>query len=89
MHYAQARQLFLTPPATERPAAGIPDTPGRRLRDAAEPIATISWWGRPVNDRLAALGPDFLTGYVWGRAWSAAIVAGGAAPPDPYERISG
>ncbi|MGY1699769.1 SCO6745 family protein [Geodermatophilus sp. SYSU D00766] len=68
MDYALAQQLFLTPPETERPAAGIPDTPGRRLRDAAEPIATISWWGRPVNDRLAALGLDFLTGYVWGRA---------------------
>jgi helix-turn-helix protein len=66
--YAQAQQAFLTPVAPERPAAGLPDTPGRRLRDAAEPIATISWWGRPVNDRLAALGLDFLTGYVWGRA---------------------
>ncbi|SDC89952.1 hypothetical protein SAMN05660690_2831 [Geodermatophilus telluris] len=68
MDYAQAQQVFLTPQAGERPAAAVPDTPGRRLRDAAEPIATISWWGRPVNDRLAALGLDFLTGYVWGRA---------------------
>jgi helix-turn-helix protein len=66
--YAQAQQTFLTPVDTERPLAGLPDTPGRRLRDAAEPLATISWWGRPVNDRLAALGLDFLTGYVWGRA---------------------
>ncbi len=66
--YAQARQVFLTPPAVERPPAAVPDTPGRRLRDAAEPIATVSWWGEPVNDRLAALGLDFLTGYVWGRA---------------------
>ena len=61
--YAQAQQAFLSPVAPERPAAGVPGTPGRRLRDAAEPIATISWWGRPVNDRLAALGLDFLTGY--------------------------
>lgn len=68
MDYAQAQQVFLTPPDSERPPAGIPDSPGRRLRDAAEPIATISFWGRPVNDRLAALGLDFLTGYVWGRA---------------------
>ena len=68
MDYAQAQQVFLTPLEDERPAAGIPDTAGRRLRDAAEPLATISWWGKPVNDRLAALGLDFLTGYVWGRA---------------------
>jgi helix-turn-helix protein len=66
--HAQAQQAFLTPTGVGRPAAGIPDTPGRRLRNAAEPIATISWWGKPVNDRLAALGLDFLTGYVWGRA---------------------
>ncbi len=68
MDYAQAQQAFLTPTGAGRPAAGIPDTPGRRLRDAAEPIATISWWGEPVNDRLAALGLDFLTGYVRGRS---------------------
>ena len=68
MDFAQAQQAFLTPRGAERPAADLPDTPGRRLRDAAEPIATVSWWGGPVNDRLAALGLDFLTGYVWGRA---------------------
>ncbi len=38
---------------------------------------------------LAAIGPDLpdLTRQL--DAWSAAVVAGGAAPPDPYKRISG
>jgi len=67
MEYADARAVFLVPPAEERTAPALPDTPARRLRDAAEAIATVSWWGKPVNDRLAALGLDFLTGYVWGR----------------------
>ena len=53
--FAQAQQVFLSPPDAERPPSGVPDSPSRRLRDAAEPIATVSWWGRPVNDRLAAL----------------------------------
>jgi hypothetical protein len=66
--FAQAQQVFLTPPGSERPAARVPDTPARGLRDAAEPIATISIWGRPLNERLSALGLDFLTGYVWARA---------------------
>ena len=68
MDYAQARTVFLTPPAEERPPSRLPDTPARRLRDAAEPIATISFWGPPVNQRLADLGLNFLTGYVWARA---------------------
>ncbi|MGY1679984.1 hypothetical protein, partial [Geodermatophilus sp. SYSU D01176] len=68
MDFAQAQQVFLTPPDSERPPAGVPDTPARRLRDAAEPIATISFWGRQVNERLSGLGLNFLTGYVWARA---------------------
>lgn len=67
MDYAQARTVFLSPPPLGQPAPRLPDTPGRRLRDAAEPIATIYIWGRPVNERLAALGLNFLTGYVWSR----------------------
>ena len=67
MDYAQAQTVFLQPPAEGRPAPRVPDTPARRLRDAAEPIATISFWGQPVNDRLADLGLNFLTGYVWAR----------------------
>src|SRR3712207_5949651 len=66
--FAQAQQVFLTPPDPERPPAEVPDTPARRLRDAAEPIATISIWGRQLNERLSALGLNFLTGYVWARA---------------------
>ncbi|MDP9429181.1 MAG: hypothetical protein M3Q47_10060 [Actinomycetota bacterium] len=68
MDFAQAQQVFLTPPDAERPPAGVSDTPARRLRDAAEPIATISIWGRQVNERLSDLGLNFLTGYVWARA---------------------
>lgn len=44
------------------------DSPARRLRDAVEPVAMVSVWARPTYDRYAALGLDFLTGYVWGRA---------------------
>ena len=40
----------------------------RRLRDAIEPIAMHSVWSRATNERLAGLGLDFLSGYVWGRA---------------------
>ncbi len=68
MDYATARRVFLAPPAAPRPTPRLPDTPARRLRDAAEPLATISFWSRSVNERYAALGLDFLTGYVWGRA---------------------
>ena len=66
--YATARTVFLSPPAAPRATPRLPDTPARRLRDAAEPLATISFWSRSVNERFAALGLDFLTGYVWGRA---------------------
>lgn len=44
------------------------DSPARRLRDAVEPLATVSFWAEPVYDRYAALGLDFLTGYVWSRS---------------------
>jgi hypothetical protein len=66
--YATARTVFLSPPAAPRATPRLPDTPARRLRDAAEPLATISFWSKGVNERFAALGLDFLTGYVWGRA---------------------
>ena len=68
MQYAEAREAFFAVPADGRPAPRIPDSPGRRLRDAAEPLATISFWAPEVNDRFAALGLDFLTGYVWARS---------------------
>ncbi len=44
------------------------DSPARRLRDAVEPLAAVSFWAKPVYDRYAALGLDFLTGYVWSRS---------------------
>lgn len=44
------------------------DTPARRLRDAVEPLAAVSFWSRPAYDAYAALGLDFLTGYVWSRS---------------------
>lgn len=88
MDYAQARTVFLSPPPAGRPAPHVPDTPARRLRDAAEPIATTYIWGRPVNERLAELGLNFLTGYVWSRAApmgepSAPVVAAAFAVFEP------
>jgi hypothetical protein len=44
--------------------------PARRLRDACEPLAMHALWNRRTNESLAALGLDFLTGYVAGRAAS-------------------
>lgn len=43
-------------------------SPARRLRDAVEPLAMHSVWSRHVNEATAALGLDFMTNYVWGRA---------------------
>ena len=43
-------------------------SPARRLRDAIEPIAMHSVWCRGTNERLAAMGHDFMTGYVSSRA---------------------
>ncbi len=49
-------------------APTIDPSPARGLRDAIEPIAMHVVWARATNERLATLGLDFLTGYVWGRA---------------------
>ena len=66
--YAEVRKLFIETPAPEgRAASPVPDSAARRLRDAAEPIATISFWAPEVNERLEALGLHFMTGYVWAR----------------------
>lgn len=40
----------------------------RRLRDAIEPLAMHPVWSRQTNEAMAALGLDFFSGYVWGRA---------------------
>ena len=72
MDYADAVATFCSP----RPAGTLlPEVvraggPARRLRDACEPLAMHGLWNRHTNERLAALGLDFLTGYVWGRAAS-------------------
>ena len=72
MDYEQALQAFYQPDPDDAPT---PDPvaqarPARRLRDASEPIAMHGVWSRLVNERLAGLGLNFLTGYVWGRAAS-------------------
>lgn len=50
------------------PPPTVDASPARRLRDAFEPIAMHPVWSRLVNERLAALGLDFFTSYVWSRA---------------------
>ena len=67
MDYAEVRDAFFQPRPGAVPQTGW-DSPARRLRDAVEPIATVSFWAEPVYDRYAAQGLDFLTGYVWSRA---------------------
>jgi hypothetical protein len=52
------------------PAAVRDGGPARRLRDACEPLAMHAVWSQPVHQALAALGLDFLGGYVAGRAAS-------------------
>lgn len=68
MDYSSAQAVFLGPPPEGRPAPRVPDTPARRLRDAAEPIATTHFWSERTNAALADRGLDFLTGYVWSRS---------------------
>jgi hypothetical protein len=69
MNYDEALGVFYAtrPPDTPVPEAVSGGGPARRLRDAAEPIAMHGVWSRLVNERLAGLGLDFLTGYVAGR----------------------
>lgn len=56
------------PEGSPAPRTDARAAPARRLRDAIEPLAMADLWGRHGYDRFAALGLDFLTGYVWGRA---------------------
>jgi Helix-turn-helix family len=90
MDYDDAVAAFSVPrPAgTVVPEVVRDGTPARRLRDACEPLAMHALWNRLTNERLAALGLDFLTGYVWGRAASlgepsAAVVAAAFAWFEP------
>ena len=64
------------------------DSPGRRLRDAIEPIATISFWAEPAYEAYAGLGLDFLGGYVLSRSYplgeaAPAVVAAAFGVFDP------
>lgn len=75
MDYTEMQEAFFAPRPDAQLGTGW-DTPARRLRDAVEPLAAVSFWARPVYDAYAALGLDFLTGY----AWSRASVLGDAEP---------
>lgn len=72
MDYDTAIQVFFQPaPAgTPIPYPVSHARPARRLRDVCEPLAMHAVWSRLTNERLAALGLNFLTSYVWGRAAS-------------------
>ena len=67
MDYAEAQAAFFTPREGEvRPLAFT--SPARTLRDALEPVATVCFWSEPAYDAYAALGLDFLQGYVFSRS---------------------
>ena len=78
MDYAEVREAFFQLRDTSAPEPGTSgwQSPTRRLRDAIEPIATICYWSEPAYDAYAALGLDFLQGYVWSRG----CVLGEVAP---------
>jgi hypothetical protein len=78
MEYDDLADYFLTPPATPIPTPAVPATAARRLRDSLEPIATIGWWSRAASESAGALGLDFFSAYVWGRA---ASLGADVAPP--------
>ena len=67
MDYTEARAAFFSPRAGQTQALDW-STPARRLRDAIEPLATICFWSEPAYDEYAALGLDFLQGYIYSRA---------------------
>ena len=98
MDYADVVATFCGPRPAGTPLPGVVRAggPARRLRDACEPLAMHAVWNRRTNERLAALGLDFLTGYVGGRAASlgepsppvvaAAFAGAGHLPEDPRVR---
>ena len=59
--------FFVASPDGVVPTPVAAGSPARRLRDAFEPIAMHAVWSRRTNERLAALGFEFLTAYVAGR----------------------
>lgn len=70
MDYSEAKAAFFQPRDAGDPAPGTAEwtSPARALREAIEPIATICFWSEPSSVEYAAVGLDFLGGYVWGRA---------------------
>ena len=72
MDSADAVATFCRPRPAGTPLPEVVRAGGsaRRLRDACEPLAMHALWNRHTNERLAALGLDFLTSYVGGRAAS-------------------
>src|SRR6202050_2414010 len=72
MDYDDAVATFCSPRPAGTPLPEVVGAggPARRLRDACEPLAMHALWNRHTNERLAALGLDFLTSYVGGRAAS-------------------
>ena len=67
MDYSEVRAAFFVPRLDAGPTTGW-QSPARRLRDAREPLAAVSFWAEPAYDAYAALGLNFLTGYVWSRS---------------------
>jgi len=69
MDYAEVREAFfqMRDAGAAEPGTSGWQSPARRLRDAIEPIAMICYWSEPAYDAYAALGLDFLQGYVWSR----------------------
>lgn len=67
--YAEAQAAFFTARAATDPppVTNSWGTPARRLRDAIERIALVELWSRQGSEAMAAIGLDFLGGYVWGR----------------------
>lgn len=67
MDYAEAQAAFFSPREGEVRPLGF-TSPARTLRDALEPVATVCFWSEPAYDAYAALGLDFLQGYVYSRS---------------------
>ena len=69
MEYNDVIAAFFQPsPVGAVASPSLNPSPARRFRDAIEPIAMHSVWSRTTNEAQAALGLDFMTGYVMGRA---------------------
>ncbi|WP_420452812.1 SCO6745 family protein [Ilumatobacter sp.] len=70
MDRAEVVAAVFSPPPTPIPVPRptVDASPGRRLRDAIEPLAMHSVWCEGTGDAMEALGLDFLGAYVGARA---------------------